>query len=157
MSSLTSSDPMREKYYAVHRKKQQSFNALLVLSASSSKNLQREAVIEKHTSPSYVQKRSDKKKQSAHCTMNLNSKKYLENTICHCRNCHKKGTIISHCVRSSDQVETSITVIWRAQLGKMTPPAVVIFIHKCVTYSTLCEKLRSGGDARYCYMESTVG
>ena len=55
MSSLTSSDPMREKYYAVHRKKQQSFNALLVLSASSSKNLQREAVIEKHTSPSYVQ------------------------------------------------------------------------------------------------------
>ena len=89
--------------------------------------------------------------------MNLNSKKYLENTICHCRNCHKKGTIISHCVRSSDQVETSITVIWRAQLGKMTPPAVVIFIHKCVTYSTLCEKLRSGGDARYCYMESTVG
>ena len=50
--------------------------------------------------------------------MNLNSKKYLENTICHCRNCHKKGTIISHCVRSSDQVETSITVIWRAQWGK---------------------------------------
>ena len=47
MSSLTSSDPMREKYYAVYRKKQQSTNALLALLASSSKKLQREAVIEK--------------------------------------------------------------------------------------------------------------
>ena len=37
MSSLTSLDPMREKYYAVYRKKQQSTNALLALLASSSK------------------------------------------------------------------------------------------------------------------------